>query len=1145
MRKPRGHLFRKYVVLFVALVSGALLASGLIEIYFSYQENKTALVRIQREKALAAASRIEQFIKEIERQVGWTTQSPWGARAAALDQRRFDSLRLLRQVPAITEISHLDPSGKEQLRVSRLAMDVVGSQVDFSQEPKFLQAKSGKTYFSAVYFRKESEPYMTLAMAGSREDAGVTVAEVNLKFIWDVVSQIKVGKAGYAYVVDARGQLIAHPDISLVLQKTDLSPLAQVQAARAAPPKPDEERDEATIARGLQGRQVLTASAAIAPLGWSVFVEQPLGEAFEPLYSSILRTAMLLLGGLALSVLASLVLARRMVTPIQALQAGAARIGAGELGHRIEVKTGDELEALADQFNSTASQLQESYANLEQKVEARTRELSEALEQQTATSEVLKVISRSTFDLQPVLETLVENAARLCGADKGLIFRRDGDVYRLGVAYGTSPAFREFQERNPIAPDRGSLAGRVVLESRAVHIPDVLADPEYQWWESQRLEGFRTMLGVPMLREGVPIGVFTLWRNEVKPFTEKQIELVTTFADQAVIAIENVRLFQELQARNRDLTEALEQQTATAEILRVISSSPTDLQPVLEAVAENAARLCEADNAQIVRVEGDHLRVVVSFGQMIAFTEDEVRPITRRYVTGRAVTDRKTIHLYDLLAEMETEFPEAKDLQQRGGHRTTLVTPLLREGVSIGAIVILRGEVRPFTDKQIKLLETFADQAVIAIENVRLFQELEARTRELARSVEELKALGEVSQAVSSTLDLQTVLTTIVARAVELSGTASGLIYEYDEATQEFHLRATHRTEEELIETLRAAPMRLGEGAVGQAAARRAPVQVPDILDERGYEVSRIRPILARRGYRSLLAVPLLLGERIVGGLVVRRQEPGTFTPEIVNLLQTFATQSVLAIQNARLFRELAEKGRQLEIASQHKSQFLANMSHELRTPLNAILGYTELILDSIYGAVPEKVREVLERLEKSGRHLLGLINDVLDLSKIEAGQLTLALTDYSLKQVIQTVVLAVEGLAAEKHLALKVALPRDLPPGRGDERRLTQVLLNLVGNAIKFTEAGEVRVEAKAADGAFRVAVADTGPGIAPADQEKIFEEFQQADSSPTRPKGGTGLGLAIAKRIIELHGGRIGVESSLGTGSTFWFTVPVRVEQ
>ena len=424
-----------------------------------------------------------------------------------------------------------------------------------------------------------------------------------------------------------------------------------------------------------------------------------------------------------------------------------------------------------------------------------------------------------------------------------------------------------------------------------------------------------------------------------------------------------------------------------------------------------------------------------------------------------------------------------------------------------------------------------------------LERRVQDRTRELTRSLDQLKALGEVSQTVSSTLNLETVLTAIVSHSVELTGSDGGAIYEYDESTEEFHLRATHQTEEELNEALRANPVRLGQGAVGRAAVARQPIQIPDI-EASTYE-QRLHDLMARSGFRALLAVPLLRGDRIVGGLVVRRKSPGEFAPELVDLLQTFAAQSAIAMQNARLFREIEEKGRQLEIASKHKSQFLANMSHELRTPLNAILGYTKLVLNNIYGEAPEKIREVLARVEQSGRHLLGLINDVLDLSKIEAGQLTLSLTDYSMKEVVQTVFTAMESLAAEKKLALKVTLPVELPLGRGDERRISQVLLNLVGNAIKFTEIGEVKVQATASDGSFVVSVSDTGPGIAPADQQKIFEEFQQADSSSTRKKGGTGLGLSIAKRIIELHGGRIWVESSLGNGSTFWFALPVRVER
>jgi signal transduction histidine kinase len=389
------------------------------------------------------------------------------------------------------------------------------------------------------------------------------------------------------------------------------------------------------------------------------------------------------------------------------------------------------------------------------------------------------------------------------------------------------------------------------------------------------------------------------------------------------------------------------------------------------------------------------------------------------------------------------------------------------------------------------------------------------------------------------------VLNSIVARALELAGAEGGAISEYDEATRQFHVRTTYGLADEIVELLRAAPIRLGEGTMGKAAATRGPVQVADILDEGAYDVARIRSVMARLGFRSLISTPLLREDRIVGGLVVLRRQVGEFPAEVVNLLQTFATQSTLAIQHARLFRELEEKSRELGIASQHKSEFLANMSHELRTPLNAVLGYTELVLDGIYGEVPEKIRDVMTRIDKSGRHLLGLINDVLDLSKIEAGQLTLSLADYSIKELVQTVFIAVESLAAEKKLALKVDVGADLPRGRGDERRLSQVLLNLVGNALKFTEAGEVRVAAGLRDGEFVVSVADTGSGISPADQERIFEEFQQVDSSLTRKKGGTGLGLAIARRIVELHGGRLWVESAPGKGSTFSFAVPVQVER
>jgi signal transduction histidine kinase len=685
---------------------------------------------------------------------------------------------------------------------------------------------------------------------------------------------------------------------------------------------------------------------------------------------------------------------------------------------------------------------------------------------------------------------------------------------------------------------RGTVNGRCVLERRAVHVADLQAETEEypEGSAAARELGHRTILAVPLLREGMPVGAINLRRDNVQPFTDKQVKLATMFADQAMIAIENVRLFDEVQARSRELSESLEQQTATAEVLEVISRSTSDIQPVVDAIVRISRHLCSADYAMVFRLHDGKYHVAASHGAQPDFVRYiEENPISPGHgtLTGRTALEQRTIYIQDALTDPSYEWREAA---VRGNYRTTLGVPLLRGSETIGVIALVSKEVKAFTDKQIKLVETFADQAVIAIENVRLFNEVQARTEELGRSVEELKALGDVTQAVNSTLDLETVLSTIVAKAVQLSRADSGVIYVFEEQDQRFRVRATFGLSEELV-----AAIRDQADTIRQATLDREPQETPDIGDE---TPSPLRDIAMRAGLRARLVMPLVGSNRVIGALVIRRKQSGNFSKQTIQLLKTFAAHSVLAIQNARLFREIEEKGRELAEASKHKSQFLANMSHELRTPLNAILGYTELILDSIYGEMSEKARAVLERLQANGEHLLGLINDVLDLSKIEAGQLTLSLDDYSLSDVVHGVVSAVEPLAAEKRLAFKAEVAPDLPTGRGDGRRLSQVLLNLVGNAIKFTDTGEVAIRASTTNGAFTVAVCDTGPGIPSADQAKIFEEFQQADSSITRKKGGTGLGLSIAKRIIEMHGGRLWVESEPGKGSIFYFTLPVRVE-
>jgi signal transduction histidine kinase len=610
--------------------------------------------------------------------------------------------------------------------------------------------------------------------------------------------------------------------------------------------------------------------------------------------------------------------------------------------------------------------------------------------------------------------------------------------------------------------------------------------------------------------------------------------------DDLISKSSNVSCSKNIETLRRELGEAMEQQAATSEILRVIASSPGDLQPVLDAIAASAARVCSAEDATIRLVEGNVLRMQAHHGT-IERGEYE-RPISRHSVTGRAVTERRLIHIEDLLSVADDEFQESVATARRTGVRTVLALPLLREGVPIGVIFIRRTEVLPFSEKQIDLLKTFADQAVIAIENVRLFQELQARTGKLARSVEELKALGEVGQAVSLTLDIEKVLATIVARAVQLSGTDCGVIYEYDEGRQEFHLRASHGMEQQVVEALRATPIRWDEGATGRAVTTRAPVQVADILDQRELTSTRVRPILTRLGYRSLLSVPLLREQQIMGGLTVWRRQSASFDPEVVNLLQTFATQSALAIQNARLFREIENKSSQLEAANRHKSEFLANVSHELRTPLNAIIGFSEVLGEKMFGELNEKQSEYVDDIVSSGRHLLSLINDILDLSKIEAGRMELELTKFDLPAALETALLLVRERATRHGVRLERVIDERLGEFVGDERKLKQVLLNLLSNAVKFTtEKGQIRVEATLGDGSVIMSVADTGIGIAPQDQELIFEEFRQVGTDYARRHEGTGLGLSLTRKFVEMHGGKIWVESELGKGSTFTFTLPI----
>jgi len=759
-------------------------------------------------------------------------------------------------------------------------------------------------------------------------------------------------------------------------------------------------------------------------------------------------------------------------------------------------------------------------ARLFKEAQDRTRDLSEALEQQTATGEVLSVISRSTTALQPVLDSIVATANRLCGADGANIWRYVEGRLELAAAFSMRPEFVTFLRDNPAAADRGTAAGRAVVTGRTVHIADVLADPEYRWSKAQAVGRYRAMLGVPLLRDGVPIGAISVIRNAAKPFTEKQIELVSTFADQAVIAIENVRLFEEVQARSSELAEALTQQTATSDVLGVISRSTTDLPPVLDAIVTTARKLCAAESAVLwTCTDGTFaLGAVDSVDpEFAAFLRRNPARLDRGTAAGRAVLTGATVHIADVLGEPDYDWASA---QQVAGYRAVLGVPLLRDGQPIGSIVVMRYTPTAFSARQIELVSTFADQAVIAIQNVRLFEEVQARTRELSGLVRDLEAardeadrsrsrLTEAIEAVSEGFALYD----REDRLVISNSRFAGLYHPYGDRVRPgitFATLCDTVVEGDLVVSLK--------GQRSEWKRRRLELH-HNPGEPFEYQLSSGRWMKVSERHTEH------------GGLV------GIYT-DITEIKRREAELAQL-VEQLKITRDQAME------ASTAKSRFLANMSHELRTPLNAIIGLTEMLREEAEERKDEDLAEPLGRIQRAGKHLLQLINDVLDLSKIEAGRVELHEEGIDLGVLARDLVVTAQPLADKNGNRLVLECPADLGAMRGDQMRLRQVLLNLLSNACKFTDRGEVRMTVAHAprDGRAGVsfAVADSGIGMTAAQIGTLFTEFTQADSSTTRKYGGTGLGLAISRRLVEMMGGEIGVESEPGRGSVFRLWLPL----
>jgi two-component system, NtrC family, sensor kinase len=768
-------------------------------------------------------------------------------------------------------------------------------------------------------------------------------------------------------------------------------------------------------------------------------------------------------------------------------------------------------------------------------------ELRQSLQQQTATADVLKVISRSTFDLQTVLETLTESAARLCEADYAWLFHREGDLFRLMAIYGNSSdaqaRLRDFFKTHEVRAERGSITGRAALEGRVVHVPDVLADPEYTWSGPQEIGGYRAALGAPLLREGNVAGVIFVAKTVPQPFTQKQIELVATFADQAVIAIENVRLLNELR-------ESLQQQTATADVLNVMSRSAFDAQPVFESIIKNAAQLCHSVLSAIYRSDGELVHLV-AHDQFSPESVAAVRaaypvPITSSNVIAVAIRERRVMHIADVLVS-----GGYTELQRASGYRAILVVPIMRDDVAVGAIAVMQLEPRLFPETQVELLKTFASQAVIAIDNVRLFNELRQRTEDLSESLQQQTATADVLKVISrSTFDLKSVLQTLVESAARLC--------EADQATitrqigGKFFRAEAYGFSPEFMDYVRDVPVEPERGTVhGRALLEGKIVHIPDVLADRDYTWAEAQRL---GGFRTILGVPMLRESVPIGVLALARSEVRPFTDKQIEVVTTFADQAAIAIENVRLFEEIQDKNRQLQQASEHKSQFVSNMSHELRTPLNAVIGLTDMLVTNAARFGTEKAKEPLQRVHRAGTHLLGLINQVLDLSKIEAGKLELNPQTVQLLPLIKDVISTAEQLAGQNKNRLVVDAQENLGALTIDPMRLRQILLNLLSNACKFTKAGEVKLAArKGSNGSNFVAfaVSDTGIGMTPEQQAKVFEEFSQADATTAQKFGGTGLGLAITRKLARMMGGDVTVTSEPGKGSIFTVRLPVALEK
>ncbi|OGA02854.1 MAG: hypothetical protein A3H35_01035 [Betaproteobacteria bacterium RIFCSPLOWO2_02_FULL_62_17] len=749
-------------------------------------------------------------------------------------------------------------------------------------------------------------------------------------------------------------------------------------------------------------------------------------------------------------------------------------------------------------------------------LEASNREQAETLRYQKATAEVLKIVSTSQSDTRPVFDAILSSVRELFENFGASIWLRKGD--QLEPVVSSMPT-------SPIPLDKTYFNSLAVLEGRTMRIDDVASVDDIYAPARQRMldRGLRSNMIAPILNGGTAIGSIAVSSNQLHGFTDKQVALLQTFANQTVIAIENARLFNELEASNREQAETLRYQKATADVLKIVSRSQSDTKPVFEAIVASAVELFDMPLCSVWLRNGNQLEAAAASRAPMPAPV----PLDPSYMNSLVVLEGRTIRIDDVQVSEELSGPGRQRMIERGV-RSNMAAPLLSGGKAIGSIAVGGPEPREISDKQVALLQTFADQAVIAIENARLFNELQ-------ETIQHQGATSEVLRIVSSSVaDPKPVYDAIHSCVLRLFKGFHSIIW--------------------LVEGDQIVPMATGatQGVTSMPLA--GDNQVSDVVregqaiwtnsiatDPNMSEVSRAT--LLKLGRASAAGVPLLRDGKGIGAITISSSSPTQFTDKQIALLQTFADQAVIAIENTRLFNEIQEKSAQLEVANRHKSEFLANMSHELRTPLNAIIGFSEVLSDKMFGEVNDKQLQYLKTIHSSGQHLLSLINDILDLAKIEAGRMELELSSFSLAAALDNAMTLIKERAGRHGVALALECPEDLKEWTADERKFKQVMLNLLSNAVKFTpQGGKITVMAKRGDKGLEVSVTDTGVGIAREDQQAVFEEFKQVGKDSKKKAEGTGLGLSLTKKFVELHGGQMRLASEPGKGSTFSFTLPQR---